>query len=533
MTTDLSNEIFKRFQQAVNRKVNWKETYQEGQEYGDPWRENFDEREEGTRRDNADRVFDSTAQVAGEKFVSNLQSSLVPPMKKWINLAPGMLIPEDQRDEKAQQLGKIREILFNVIHNSNFDIQVAESFHNLKLGTGAMLVQKGTKDRPVNHISVPLDQLYLEGGPNGRVETVFRKHNVAARHIKSTWEDAKLDVDLEQAIKDSPEKPLPFIEATIPAKVKRNVVNKKTNRREAITVDGFKYIVMAEKTKNIIVERDQESSPWIIFRWSVRSGEPYGIGPVLFALADIKTVNKTKELILKNASLAVAGAWTVVDDGVISLQNIEIAPGAKIPVTNNPGSIAGPTISPLQSGADFNVAQLILKDLQQNINNTLFADPLGPIDLPVKTATEIAVRQQELSKRIGSAFGRLQFEFIAPYIDRVLFLLEEQGLIDLSGFRVDGKFIAIEHISPLAMAQDQEELTSIIRYAETLAGIFGPQAVLMLLKPDEFARKTSELLNVPKDLVPSKLEFEKLKEQIQQFAAQQQAAVQQGQQELK
>jgi hypothetical protein len=37
------------------------------------------------------------------------------------------------------------------------------------------------------------------------------------------------------------------------------------------------------------------------------AGEIYGRGPLLTALPDIKTLNKTLELLLKNASLAVAG----------------------------------------------------------------------------------------------------------------------------------------------------------------------------------------------------------------------------------
>ena len=128
------------------------------------------------------------------------------------------------------------------------------------------------------------------------------------------------------------------------------------------------------------------------------------------ALPDIKTLNKTKELVLKNGSLAVSGAYTVVDDGIINVNNVKVQPGALIPVSSNAGGVAGPTIAPLTNGSRFDAGQLIIQDLQNAINEALFANPLGPIDLPVKTATEVALRQQELSQRIGAAFGRLQFE---------------------------------------------------------------------------------------------------------------------------
>ena len=521
-SNSLSDEISKRFGIAQKRKTNWCVTYKEALSYAAPQRENFDNSESGVRKDNTDRVFDSTAQSALIKFASNLQSSLVPPMKKWVNLVAGQQIEDEQKEEANKQLSNIRESVFSAIHNSNFDTQVSESFLDLGIGSGALLVLKGDAKVPLRFISVPLDQLFLEEGAKGIVDTAFRKHSIVGRNIKATWADATISADLQRIIEDKPEGHISFVEATLKAKIKKKIVV--GDKVELVEVEGYKYVVLAEKNKEVIVEREQESSPWIIFRWNVLPGEVYGRGPVLSALADIKTLNKTKELILKNASLAVSGAFTAVDDGIINIENIQIAPGAIIPVMSNPGAINGPTLAPLPTGSNFNVAQLVIADLKRSINDMMFIDPLGPLDLPVKTATEISLRQQELSKRIGSAFGRLQYELISPLIDRILFVLEEMGIVELEGFKVDGRIIAIEHISPLAMAQDQEELTSMLRYAETLAGIFGPQSVLGLIKPDKFARKTAELLNIPQDIVPTEEEFKVMKDQLAQMAAQEQQA---------
>jgi len=526
--TALAERVIARFEVAKSRRHNWKETYREAQTYASPQRENFDHREEGTRKDRSDVVFDSTLIEALDKFASNLQSTLVPPAKKWSNLVAGERIPKEKRDSANKQLGVVRDIFFRAIHNSNFDIQVAESFLDLGIGTGNLMFTKGTINKPFIFRSAPLEEVYLERGPEGDVGAKFREHKVAVRDIKELWSDAKFDSKLNKLLEEKPETEINFVEATIPAKIKIEVLGE-DGKQTTRTVDGFQYIVLMAKDKTIVVNREQESSPWIPFRWSVKSGEVYGRGPVLKTLANAKTLNKTVEFVLKNASMAISGAWTVVDDGVINLNTIQISPGAKIPVMSNAGGLTGPTIAPLQTGGRFDISQLIVSDLKASINSIMFAEPLGPIDLPVKTATEVSIRQQELSKRIGSAFGRLQFELIVPLVNRGLFILEELGLIDLSGFRVDGNFIALEHISPLAMAQDQEELMSMIRYAETLGGIFGPEAVLLLVKPDEFARKTAALLNVPTEVVPTADEFKKMKEQIAQIAAQAQSAAVQGQ----
>lgn len=258
-------------------------------------------------------------------------------------------------------------------------------------------------------------------------------------------------------------------------------------------------------------------------------GEIYGRGPVLFSLPDIKTLNKTKELLLKSASIAIFGMWTAVDDGTINLQNIKFSAGTVIPVAANEGSIQGPTLAPLKSPGDVNLAQIIISDLQNKINNMLFADPLGPIDLPVKSATEMSLRQQELSKRIGSAFGKLQYEMIQPLINRMLDILDELGLIDLGDFRVDGNVIAIQHESPLARAQGEEEAMALMRLMETVAGFYGPEVLNVAVPAERAIPMFAKKLNVPENVVATPAEFEQAKQAAIQMAQAQAAQAQQQQ----
>lgn len=477
--------ILQRFQQARSRKRQWESTYEEALAYAAPQRETFGHTVRGARRDGFGQVYDSTAIVAYQKFASNLQMSLVPPYKRWINLVPGRLISRHQRASLKRSLEEIGEAMFTYLHMSNFDTQMAEAFADLGLGTGALLVQQGEAGQPLRFTAIPLSQLYLEEGANGTVGAVYRQHKMAARNIKATWDDAELPADMQRQVEEKPDQEWELVEATIP------------------TDKGFLYTVIEPQAKHLLVERKLTSSPWVVFRYSVMPGEVYGRGPLLTALPDIKTLNKTKELILKNASLAVAGAYTVADDGVVNVQTLKIQPGALIPVASNGGGVNGATIAPLPRAGEFNIAEIVLADLRQAVNDMLFANPLGPVDAPVKTATEVALRQQELANRIGSAFGRLQHELIGPLVNRVLHVLDQQGLVDISAFRVDGGVIAIEHVSPLAMAQDQAELTNLLRYGETMVNLFGPQLGVMLTRPDIFAERVAKLLGVPADMVPS------------------------------
>jgi hypothetical protein len=510
MTTK-AEQIIKRFNSAQSRKALWEELYHDAQEYAAPQRETFYEETKGQPKDGGQLVFDSTAQDSVMNGVSNLHSSLTPPMKRWIELKAGSGIESNTDLDAALQ--KITEVLFSHLHNSNFDTQIVESYHDLFFGTGALLVFEGDEQQAFQFVNVPLSQLYLEEGPHARINTAFRKFEMTARNIEEQWPDADIGSDLQDIINDTPDKEMKFIEATIPEEVE--VFDRRSE--DLVKVKGYKYYVLEENSKEIIVERSLTSSPWIIFRWANLPGEIYGRGPVLTALPAIKTLNEQVKILLQSASIATLGMYTVADDGIVNLDNIKLGGGALIPVTSNGSQVQGPTLAPLPTPGNPNLAQLIIENQQSQIKRMLFGDPLGDVNLPVKTATEVSLRQQELAKRIGSAFGKLQYELISPLITRLLDILDNLGLVDLGDFKVDGNQLAIEHISPLAQAQEEEDILRNIRFVETMAGLYGPEVAAATAPPFEFARVLHKMLNADPKIVAS----EEVEQGITQAVAQQ------------
>lgn len=499
-----------RFSKAKKRKTNWTEHYRDCLTYVAPHRESFDADEPGTAKDSKGLVYDSTAIDAGSKFVSNLQSSLLPPMRNWIGFQPGPQVKDNESVKKT--LSDIEDLMFAGIRNSNFDTQISESFYDLLIGTGSLLVQKGTKEAPFRFISVPLSEIVLEEGIDGRPDATWREWKLPVRNIEQTWSDAKLSKELKEKLAEKPDDRVCIVEGTVPEKVK---ITTPGGTKE---VDGYRYFVMDVDNKSYIVEREMATSPWVIFRWEALPGEIYGRGPALKALPDIKTLNKTKELLLKNASINVAGIWQADDDGVINMENIKLVPGTVIPkATNSKG------LQPLNTGGDVNLAQIVINDLRNAINNMFFADPLGPIDAPVKTATELSLRQNELAKRIGSAFGRLQYELLKPLVNRLLSILDELDLIDIGDFKVDGNIIDIQHVSPLARAQDEEDVTAIMRYLELIAGFYGPETLQIAAPVDKVVAAITPKLKLPEAMVPTQAEFDQAKQAAVQVLNQQAA----------
>jgi hypothetical protein len=246
------------------------------------------------------------------------------------------------------------------------------------------------------------------------------------------------------------------------------------------------------------------------------AGEIYGRGPLITALPDIKTLNKTLELVLKNASLAIAGVYTAADDGVLNPNTVQISPGAIIPVARN-GGPQGEALKPLPRAGDFNVSQIIMNDLRMNIKSILLDESLPPDNMSARSATEVMERMKQLSQNLGSAFGRLINETMIPIVSKILDIMDDRGLIDLP-LRVNGLEIKITPVSPLAMSQSMEEVQNIIQFMKIAESI--GQEGKMMIKVSAMLDLIAEKMAIPRVIMNSPAERQMMIQQATDAAQQ-------------
>jgi hypothetical protein len=255
-----------------------------------------------------------------------------------------------------------------------------------------------------------------------------------------------------------------------------------------------------------------DSSPFVVARFSKTAGEVYGRGPLVDAIPDIKTLNKTVELVLKNASLAISGVFLAADDGVLNPQTVKIQPGAIIPVARN-GGPQGASLAPLPRAGDFNTSQIVMQDLRVNIKKILMDDTLPPDTMSARSATEIAQRQRELATNLGSAFGRLMTEIMIPLVSRILFVLDRQGLIQMP-LKVNGVQVKVTPISPLAEAPKMEEVNQLLNFMQ-IAGSMGPMGQSIINIPESIAF-IAEKMGIDQRVLNTPEEQQMMMQQMQQ-----------------
>lgn len=443
-------QIMEREAKAQARKDEWRSVYEDCYKFALPQRNLYNGYYEGgvAGQNKMTNVFDSTAIHATQRFANRIQAGLFPPYKKWCRLESGSMIPADRKADAQSALDAYTEIMFDTLRQTNFDLAMGEFLLDLAVGTAVMMIMPGDESTPIRFTPVPQYLVAFEEGPYGNIDNVFRKLRLKAEAIPQEYPDAQISQQLQDVIDRSPAKEIDLIDAVI------------YDTDRAV----FCYHVIWPQTQQELVYRTMRSNPFVVARYMKASGEIYGRGPLVTAIADIKTLNKTIELVLRNASIAVAGVYTAADDGVLNPQNVQIKPGAIISVARN-GGPQGPSLTPLARASDFNVSQIVINDLRMNIKKVLMDDTLPPDNMSARSATEIAERTRELATNLGSAFGRLINETMIPIVTRILYVMDTQGLIDLP-LRVNGQEVKVAPVSPLAQAQKLQEVNDAMQYAQ-------------------------------------------------------------------
>ena len=211
--------------------------------------------------------------------------------------------------------------------------------------------------------------------------------------------------------------------------------------------------------------------------------------------------------------MAISGIYQMDDDGVINPDTINLVPGTVIPKAPQSAGL-----QPVRAAGSFEVGNLILSDMRLNIKRALYNDMLGNPDRTPASATEVAERMADLSRRIGSAFGRLQAELVQPVLQRVVYILKKQGRIKIP--TVNGRQVKVRSVSPLSQAQSNQDITSIARWLELIQARFGPEMVNLLINSEETAAHLAKKFGVPDTLIRDIEERKQLVAMAQQMAQQ-------------
>lgn len=120
---------------------------------------------------------------------------------------------------------------------------------------------------------------------------------------------------------------------------------------------------------------------------------------------------------------------------------------------------------------------------------------------------------------MGAAYGRLITECMMPLVNRILYVMDEKNLIDMP-LKADGKVVRVIPVSPLAQAQNMDDLQNVLQFTQIVQGV-GPMGQVAI-NQDAMLDYIVDKMGIPRSVVNNEETREAIIEQMQQQMTQMQ-----------
>ena len=165
--------------------------------------------------------------------------------------------------------------------------------------------------------------------------------------------------------------------------------------------------------------------------------------------------------------------------------------------------------------ADFRTAAEQMQTLERRISEAFLVLQVRQSERT--TAEEVRLTQMELEQQLGGLFSLLTVEFLIPYLNRTLHMLQRTNQLPKIPKDVVRPQI-VAGVNALGRGQDQQ---SLVQFAQTLAQTMGPEIMAKFLDPGEYVKRLAaaqgiDVLNLVKTPETMQAEQQKAQEQMQQ-----------------
>lgn len=273
--------IRRQYERLASTRNQWESHWRDAYDFALPLRSNYgigDTTQTRSRR--SDNLFDGTAPDAVDQLSASLLSQLTPSWSRWFGLSAGRELPENERSDAAVELELIADALQGHFDRSNFIVELHQCFLDLvTVGTASLLFEEAPigSDSAFKFTAVPLFQVYLDEGPQGRLDVTYRCTSLRGDVFQHRFPDAQLSADDAKQLQEDGAAEIKVIEAVWPV-----------GRRYDYIAFRFDAPTGEQDQKPLKTGRFSEC-PFINFRWMKAPGEIYDRSPVMKALPDIRT----------------------------------------------------------------------------------------------------------------------------------------------------------------------------------------------------------------------------------------------------
>lgn len=408
-------------------------------------------------------------------LASKLMLALLPPQTSFFKLQIndakiGLDIPPEIRSELDSSFAKMERMVMEAIAASGDRVVVHQAVKHLVVGGNGVLYagEDGLKLYPLNRYVVDRD------GNGNWIELITKelisKELLEAEGIIEDEDSYKMELkEAEDGEEDDGmEDDCCDEDVEIYTHVRR--VGKYHVWHQEI--DG--KIVKGSKGKALI-----GVSPWIVLRFNVVDGESYGRGRVEEFLGDIKSLEALMQALVEGSAVSAKVLFLLNPGSTTKPHTVSSTPNGGI-IQGKEGDLVPVQVN---KAMDFRTAQEIVVQLTQRISEAFLV--MNVRNSERTTAEEVRMTQLELEQQLGGLFSLLTVEFLIPYLNRKLHVLEKKREIQKIPKELVRPTI-VAGINALGRGQDAESLT---RFIGTVGQVFGPESLSRFVDPLEAIKR--------------------------------------------
>ena len=416
------------------------------------------------RRHETHKTLFTPWQSVGAKAVTTLAAklmlALLPPQTTFFKLQIndsklGVDLPAEARSELDVSFSKIERMVMDKINASSDRVIIHQAMKHLIVGGNALLYmgKDGIKHYPLNRYVVQRDG-------NGNVVEIVTKELIDKKLIDGVVEPRP------NAVGDDGMK-MGGIEDDVEVYTHVKLIQGQWKWHQE---------VWGQTLPDSRGSAPKNTSPWIVLRFNTVDGEDYGRSRVEEYIGDLRALESLSQALVEGSAAAAKVVFVVSPSSTTKPQTLAQAGNGAI-VQGRPDEIG---VVQVGKTADFATASQMAQNLERRISD-------GFLQLNVRqsertTAEEVRLTQLELEQQLGGIFSLLTVEFLVPYLDRILMVLQRNKEIPkIPKDLVRPQIVA--GVNALGRGSDRESLTA---FVTTIAQTMGPEALVKYIDPSEY-----------------------------------------------
>lgn len=421
-------------------------------------------------------VFDSTGMRSLPKYMAILERLLTPAGSRYqILAASNMNLMKNYR--VRQYFDLLNDTLFKWRNNprANFRAASNEVYASMgAYGTGPIFVGRRipnaiSRAPSLIYKACPLKDIFILVNDQGEVYRVFRRYYLNLPGFLQAFPNVALPRTLAlEASKTGGPNLSTYCEFFQDVCPQEDFDPEAWDERRMPFVS--RNVCVTDKQYVDAVDKGYKSMPFLTPRTFTVSGDPYGFGPAVNAIASMGGASAVKKAYLQQGNLAAQPAILAADDGVIN-GTVTIKPGhVNYGAIDRQGRKLMGTLEP----GRWDINAELLKEEQSDVEDSFFVTLFQILqDRPEMTATEVLEHVADRASLLSPTMGRGQTEFLGPMTERDIDVLDELGVLPPMPpelVEAAGQY-EVQYTSPMAKGLYAEEVSGFSRAVEFALGI--------------------------------------------------------------